>query len=181
MSAFARWRRHRRGSVALEFALIFPMLLLLGAGTIEAALMLITDATMELAIRSASRYAITGAGGASRVDNITKMVEDIAGRWKGPDGKLSVEMRAYTSFENIGKPEPFTDLNGNNAWDVGEKYEDVNDNDKWDPDMARSDAGGSGDIVIYTVTLTRPGFTGVLGLIGVKQLTFVRQTAVENE
>lgn len=181
MTAFGRWRRQRRGSVALEFALILPVLLLLGAGTIEAALMLMTDATMELAIRSASRYAITRAGGGSRVDNITKMISDVAGRWKGPDGKLSVEMRAYTSFENIGKPEPFTDLNGNNAWDNGEKYEDVNGNKRWDPDMARSGAGGSGDIVIYTVTLTRPGFTGVLRLVGVTELTFVRQTAVENE
>lgn len=177
------WRRlwgDRRGVAGLEFALILPVLLLLTAGAIEAGLMLLTDATMEIAVRMATRYGITGAGGNTRDANITAKVGEMMARWKG-SGSLTVVMKAYPSFDNIGKPEPFTDANANGAFDAGEQYQDINKNGRWDADMAAAGAGGSGDVVIYTVTLTRPGFTGVLGLAGINTLTFSRQVAVENE
>ena len=173
--------RDRRASVALEFALIAPMMILLLFGTIEAGLMLMTDATMELAVRSGTRYGVTGAGGDTRDTAIKKKITDLVERWKGEKGTLKVEFKTYPSFDNIGKPEPFTDSNNNGAYDAGEGYEDINGNKQWDSDMAVADGGGAGDIVIYTVTLTRPGFTGVLGLAGIDTLTFRRQAVVENE
>lgn len=181
MTAFGRWRRDRRGSIAVEFAIILPMLLLLSAGVLEAGLMLMTDASLEIAIRSASRYGITNAGGKSRDDLIRGRIGAIMNRWVGADGTLTITLRAYNSFDDAGKPEPFTDKNGNNAYDQGEKWDDVNGNDQWDADQAAANGGASGAIVLYTVTLERPGFSGVFGLIGVNKLSFIRQVAVENE
>lgn len=173
--------RDRRGVAVIELALILPVLLLLSFGTIEAGLMLMTDASLEIAVRVATRYGITGAGGATRDANIATKVGEVMDRWKGSRGTLTVATKAYPSFDNIGKPEPFTDANGNKVYDAGEDYQDVNKNGKWDADMAASGAGGSGDVVLYTVTLTRPGFSGVLALVGIDTLTFSRQAAVENE
>ncbi|NFV80732.1 TadE/TadG family type IV pilus assembly protein [Magnetospirillum aberrantis] len=173
--------RNRGASVALEFALIAPVIILLLFGTIEAGLMLLTDANLELAVRNGTRYGITGAGGATRDKLIKEKITDLMERWKGPEGVLTVEFKAYPSFDNIGQPEPFTDGNDNGTYDAGEGYEDINGNKQWDSDMASADGGGAGDIVIYTVTLTRPSFTKVLALAGIDTLVFRRQTVVENE
>ncbi len=171
----------RRGSIALELALVLPMLLLLTAGVIEAGLMLMTDATLELAVRAATRYGITGAGGNTRDDTIRGKIGEMMNRWKGETGTLKIEFNAYPSLDNIGKPEPFNDANDNKVYDPGETFTDVNKNGQWDSDMAAATAGGTGDIVIYRIQLERPGFTGVLALAGVSTLTFSRQVAVENE
>jgi len=172
---------NRRGSISLELALVLPVLLLLTAGVIEAGLMLMTDATLELAVRTAARYGITGAGGATRDEKIRSKITEMMNRWKGRNGTLVVEFKAYPSFDNVGKPEPFVDANDNKVYDPGEIYTDVNKNGQWDPDMGAATAGGAGDIVIYRVHLERPGFTGVLALAGINTLTFSRQVAVENE
>lgn len=177
-----RWGgwRERRGVVALEFALVLPMLVLLAAGTIEAGVMLMADASLELAVRNAMRAGGIDESGqrdavvAARIDSLMDM-------WKGQDGKITIEAKALTSVENQDRPEPFTDSNGNGVHDSGEQYTDVNDNGVWDSDMGSSAAGGTGDIVVYTVTMTRPGFSGVLQLAGISTLTFVRQMALAND
>jgi Flp pilus assembly protein TadG len=172
----------RRGMVlTVEVAMLLPMLLLLTAGAIEAGLMLMTDASLEMAVRMASRYGITGAGGADRETTIRKIILAGVGRWMGDKGTLTLDMKVYTSFDNIGKPEPFVDANNNGTWDEGETYTDSNKNGHWDPDMGIAGAGGAGDVMLYSVTISRPGFSGVLGIAGITQLTFSRQMAVQNE
>lgn len=185
--SFRHWRADRDGNITLEFALILPILLLLSVGVMEAGLMLITDASMELAIRAASRFGITGSPGTTgtnasdRNTLITNKIEAVVGRWKGSDGTLTVETRAYTTFGDIGHPEPYVDANSNEQFDSSETFTDVNGNGRYDDGKGTPGAGLPGEMVIYTVTLTRPGFTGVLNLIGISNLTFVRKMAVENE
>lgn len=175
--------RDRRGIAATELALVLPMLLLLSAGTLEAGLMLMTDATLELGLRQAMRFGMTNQGDGTREERIRDMLSEVMKTWKGEGGTLDLSFKAYSSLDNIGKPEPYTDANNNGTCDDGEqsKAQDINGNGKWDADMANTTAGGSGDIVIYVATLKRPGFTGVLRLAGIGDLTFSRQMAITNE
>lgn len=174
--------RDRRGMATTELALVLPLLLLLSAGTIEAGLMLMVDASLELGMRRAIRFGMTNQGGGTREDNIRAMLTEVMKTWKG-DGTIDLTFRAYSSLDNVGRPEPFTDVNGNGTCDAGEQSpaQDINHNGQWDADMGASTAGGSGDIVIYTARLTRPGFSGVLRLVGISELTFSRQMAITNE
>ena len=49
----------------------------------------------------------------------------------------------YESFADIGKPEPFTDQDGNGAYNAGEPFVDVNGNGQWDADMGEAGLGGA--------------------------------------
>lgn len=182
MTLLGRWRRDRRGFLTVEFALILPLLLLLSAGVLETGLMLMTDGTLELAVRTASRIGLAGvtAPGKTRDQTIRDAIESVAGRWKG-SGTLKIDTRVFVTFGDIGHPEPYTDKNGNNQYDSNEDFVDVNGNKSYDDGKGIPSVGNRGDTVIYTVTLTRPGFTGVLGLVGITTLTFSRKIAVENE
>ena len=71
--------------------------------------------------------------------------------------KVQLDTLVYDDFDDIGKPEPFTDENGNGAYDAGEPYGDVNGNGQWDPDMGAVGLGAPGDVVVYR--LARPHFS----------------------
>ena len=112
--------RDRRGMATTELALVLPLLLLLSAGTIEAGLMLMVDASLELGMRRAIRFGMTNQGGGTREDNIRAMLTEVMKTWKG-DGTIDLTFRAYSSLDNVGRPEPFTDVNGNGTCDAGEQ------------------------------------------------------------
>ena len=42
--------------------------------------------------------------------------------------QVDLDTLVYESFADIGEPEPFTDENGNGAYDAGEAFIDVNGN-----------------------------------------------------
>ena len=58
----------------------------------------------------------------------------------------------YENFGDVGQPEPFTDENGNGAYDAGEAFTDVNGNGGWDEDMGAAGLGGPGDVVVYQMS-----------------------------
>lgn len=180
--AFRLFWREQKGISALEFALLLPCTLLMVFGSIELGLLVMTDAAVEMAVRSASRFGITyNETGQSRSQQITQFVNDSLAMWVGQGGSLEVSEKVYSSYANVGQPEPFTDLNNNNRWDPGEPFTDVNQNGVWDADQGLSSDGGSGDIVVYQITLKRPGYTGILRMIGLTDFTFLRTILVQNE
>ena len=65
--------------------------------------------------------------------------------------RTTIRTLVYSSFDQIGQPEPFTDGNGNGAHDAGEAFNDVNGNGEWDDDMGAAGLGGPGDIVLYDI------------------------------
>jgi hypothetical protein len=75
--------------------------------------------------------------------------------------EATIRTLIYGSFEDIGRPEPFTDGNRNNRPDPGE-YTDVNGNGQWDDDMGRAGLGGPNDIVLYEVEYVTVGMTGLM-------------------
>lgn len=145
--------RCRRGVSALEFALAAPAFALAVAVLIELTMMMFVSALMEGGLREAARFGITGFSpdGMSREERIRDIVaENTIGLVDMTTA--TIDQKIYPAFADVGKPEPFEDLEPfNGAYDAGEPYQDVNGNGKWDADMGVSGAGGPGDVVLYTV------------------------------
>ncbi len=176
--------RDEQGATIVEFALIAPTLMLFVMGIIEVAMVLFVSMLLEGSVREAGRYGITGYvyQGFDRIAIIRNIVEQNTIGLVDMK-KVKIETLTYQSFSAIGKPEPFSDTNGNGQRDSGEAFNDVNGNGKWDEDMGVNGAGGPGDIVIYTITYDWPLLTTFLGdLMGRAGIIQLRASyAVRNE
>jgi Flp pilus assembly protein TadG len=174
----------RRGTAALEFAFVAPLLIMTVAGVIELGMMLFVDSLLEGGVRSASRFGITGytPPGVSREDQIRQIiVENSAGLVQPAD--LTITILSYPNFASVGQPEPYVDANGNGAYDVGESYTDVNANAQWDTDMGAAGAGGSGSVVLYKASVQWSLWTHLLDdIIGdAGKITLAASVVVRNE
>src|SRR5262249_32746466 len=105
---FARILRRNDGLVALEFALIAPVLLLIVLGTIEFALIMFTTAAMESATLTTSRLGKTGytTGGLSRQQLIINTIQSRTAGLLNPT-LLSISTTVYSGFQNVSQPEPY--------------------------------------------------------------------------
>jgi hypothetical protein len=171
----------RAGATAVEFALILPALLLFVVGSIETAIVLFIGSSIEAAVMEASRYGITGTeAGVSREE---KVLEIVADRTYGLLDMNQVEMETlvYESFADIGKPEPFTDQDGNTTYNSGEPFVDVNGNGQWDADMGEAGLGGPSDVVVYRLTYDWGIVTPVMRNVIGDNVTHVSSIAVRNE
>lgn len=177
-----RFLRGRTGSASLEFAFAAPILLMVMIGLFEVAMILFANTVVEGAVRSASRFGLTGqtTPGLSREDVIVDRIrEDSLGLVEiGPE---DIDILVYPRFADVGQPEPFDDTNGNGAYDAGEDYSDVNGNGVWDPDMGAAGAGGPGDVVIYRVRYSWPMMTGYLAESFGEDVAMGASIAVRNE
>jgi hypothetical protein len=170
------------GGAVVEFALLAPILVLLLVASFELAIMLLVGSSLEAAVLSASRYGITGAagsGGVSREDRIRAIIGE---RTFGlvDLGGTSIETLVYPSFGDIGRPERFTDANGNGSRDPGEPYTDTNGNGEWDEDMGRAGSGDACEIVLYVVSYDSGPVTHLLGSV-MPTITHRATVAVRNE
>lgn len=147
-----RFGADRRGSAIVDFALLAPALVLLLVGIFEAALLLLTQSLLQTAVGDAARSGIVGSelGASSREAAVRAAAERVGGSLLKPE-RLELETLVYPSFDDIGRPEPFVDVNGNGAHDPGEPFTDVNRNGHWDADMGRPGLGGPNDVVLYRV------------------------------
>lgn len=159
-----RLARDVRGMAITELALIAPVLMLMIVGIVEVALILFVSTLLEGSVREAGRYGITGYvyDGHDRISLIRKIVKNHTVGLIDME-KVEISTLTYQSFAAIGKPEPFSDLNGNGQRDANEPFNDVNGNGKWDADMGVAGAGGPGDIVVYTITYDWPILTAMMG------------------
>jgi hypothetical protein len=171
----------RRGATAVEFAVILPAMLLFIVGGIEMAVVLFIGSSIESAVLEASRYGITRPEpGVSRADKVLEIVQAKTYGLLDMD-QVELETLVYDSFADIGKPEPFTDANGNDAYDAGEEFTDVNGNGTWDEDMGEAGLGGGGDVVVYRLTYAWGVVTPVLREALGESVTHVSSVAVRNE
>ena len=161
--------------------MILPLLLMFVCGGIETAITLFIGSSIESAVQEASRYGITGSeAGVSRADKVLAIVKDKTYGLLDMD-KVKMDTLVYSSFADIGKPEPFVDQNGNKAYNSGEPWTDVNGNGKWDADMGKAGLGGPSDVVVYRLSydwgIVTPMVQEVLG----KTVTHTSSIAVRNE
>jgi hypothetical protein len=171
----------QRGSAAVQFALILPMLLLLIIGSFEYAIVMFVSGTLESAVLAASRYGATGfeEGGGSRLDRIRAMItEKTLGFVDGDNA--DIDTYVFTSFSSIVAPEPFTDKDGDGAWDPGEPFVDLNGNATRDAGGGTPGAGAACEIVLYVVTYQTRSITGLLRAI-MGTVTHHASVAVRNE
>ena len=154
MKLFKRHNLHRdeRGAYMIEFAMIMPTFLLLMMGAFDIGMQMYAKAVLSGAVEQAARLNTleTNASSQSAVD---QAVRDQVGR-VARYGTLSFSRLNYQDFNAVGKPEDFTDSNGNGVRNPGECYQDANNNGAWDADRGETGQGGANDVVLYRVNLT---------------------------
>lgn len=179
--------RCRRGASLVEFALVFPVLLLFVIGLLEVGMMMFIQSAMEGGLREASRFGITGRtlSGETREESIRRILEEnTLGLIDLSPGQAKISLKTYDSFNDIGQPEPFTDKPPfNGKYDVGEPFVDLNGNAQWDADRGREGVGASGEIVSYTVEYRWRPLTGLISaFVGDGDgIPMSASTAVRNE
>jgi hypothetical protein len=171
-----------RGKAIVEFALVAPIFLGVTLAILEFSGIMFVQTLLEGGAREASRYGLTGQQpeGISRETMILQIVsENSFGVIDVND--LDMTTLVYDNFEEVGQPEPFTDENGNDAYDEGEPYTDVNGNGGWDDDMGAVGLGGPGEVVVYEMSYDWPIMIPLFQPFFGDHVTLEANIAVRNE
>lgn len=174
-NVFALWR-DRRGAALVEFAIIAPVLLMMIFGTLEFGLNVYLRAVLEGAMQQSGRNSSLQSSQASQtaIDNyVSSQVHNIL-----PNATVAFTRENYSNFSAVGRPEDFTDTNGNGVRDAGECFQDINGNGVWDADAGRSGIGGANDVVYYTATVTYTSFISAGAAFGISPTTTVKATTI---
>ena len=182
--------RDRRGAVAIEYAMLLPVLLLFSFGILEVSLCMVSLVTLEGGLKQASRFGITAALPTDA--DVAAVATQIPTAFAGKDNRIKMIMailnqstldlidlntatistQTFNSFSTVATGEPYTDTNLNGQWDPGESFSDTScpPNGIRDGPGAASggsgsagDAGASGAIVVYTVTYNWRIMTPIVG------------------
>ncbi|TDV11684.1 TadE/TadG family type IV pilus assembly protein [Paraburkholderia caballeronis] len=150
-----RGRADERGVSSIEFALASVPIFLLMIGTIEIALDMTVDVTLQMAAQAASRTGLTMAEPQSgtREAQAEQIALQYLGMWRNVGATVTVTQLDYGSFNNVGTP----------------GY------------VPGSGAGNCGDVESYNIQVVMPGFTGIAAWFGMPTLTFQRKFLVQNE
>ncbi len=151
----------RDGATIVEFALILPPLLLTLLGLFDMAHNMYTAQMLNGVVQQAARNStISGQKNASMQDTmVAKAVRSIA-----PGAKVQMQRLAYRDFTNVGRPEPWSDLNQDGKCSNGEPFEDMNKNKKWDKKPGTG-IGNAREAVLYTVTITYTRFFPIAAVL----------------
>jgi len=150
-------RRDTAGSTVVELAIVLPVMLMLILGTIEFGLNAYMRAVLEGAMQQAGRNSTlqTAQAGQTAIDNfVTNRVKAIL-----PSATVTFTRQNYATFSSVGRPEDFTDTNGNSTYDSTECFQDINGDGVWNATGGRTGIGGANDVVKYTATVN---YTGVI-------------------
>ena len=175
MRSVANLRPDQNGVIAVEFALVAPVLMLMLMGLFDLSYNMYTTQMLQGAIENAARNSsIEGAvGKEAQLDAmVTTAVRAVA-----PTATLSFTRRAYSSFTKAGRPEDFTDVDSDGVCSKGEPFEDANGNGKWDTDGGKTGFGGARDAVLYTVVVKYQRPFPIAGLIPGQSKTFTLSAA----
>lgn len=159
-------KRHD-GSAVIEFAIVAPILFLLVAAFIEMSMIFFVSMVLEGATSISSRTGKTGypfyQNSQSREDYIRQRVEELSVGTLN-SSNLSIDILSYADFSNVGRPEPCSSPLGREGCGgvPGRDFTDINGNGVWDADQGRSDAGGSGEVVIYRTRYVWPILTPIM-------------------
>ncbi|TAH33572.1 MAG: pilus assembly protein [Alphaproteobacteria bacterium] len=168
-----------KGAVAIEFALIAPLMILFVIGVIEIATAMAVSTMLEGGLREASRFGVTGSTTGGRQASINQILANHSYGLINP-ANISLSTKVYGSFASIGDEE-YTDSNNNGTHDNGEPYTDRNGNGQWDADGGSAGLGSSSQIVVYRVNYDWPYLTGIFRPIVGNSLHLSSAIAVRNE
>jgi hypothetical protein len=170
------------GKAIVEFALVAPIFLGITLSILEFSGIMFVQTLLEGGAREASRYGLTGQQpeGVSREDMIFQIVSENSFGIIDMD-ELEMTTLVYDNFDEVGQPEPFTDENGNEAYDDGEPYVDSNGNGSWDDDMGAAGLGGPGEVVVYEMSYDWPIMIPLFQPFFGDHVTLQANIAVRNE
>lgn len=163
------------GVTVVEFALIAPALMVLLLGIFDLGYNVYTNEMLQGAIQRAARASTfqNASVNAAGLDGmVTKEVHAVAA-----NAVLTFDRRAYSSFSQVGRPEDYTDVDGDGACDHNEPFEDANGNGIWDPDPGAAGFGGARDAVLYSVTVIYPRFVPIAAWLPGQNATFTLKSS----
>jgi Flp pilus assembly protein TadG len=185
-----RFARNSEGATVIEFALIFPLVLMITFGIMEISLCMASLVTLEGGLKEASRFGITSQTtappDATLVPNAFKVGNDnrlmMIGYILNVNtldlinlNQATITTQVFSSFSAVKDGEPFTDQNGNGQYDgpgtaglpdptKGEPYSDMNCNGTRDgAGPSGAGVGAAGNIVVYTVNYNWKILTPIIG------------------
>jgi Flp pilus assembly protein TadG len=150
----ARLLDDERGVSSIEFALLGGIVFILIVGTVELAIDMMMDASVQIAAQQASRAGLTttnpntGTRAQAAQDTVTRILSGWASL---PNTSFSITEVNYGTYANVGASNGTAGL------------------------------GGLGDVVSYNIVLTTQGITGIPRLFGINSMTFQRSYIVQNE
>jgi Flp pilus assembly protein TadG len=148
-----RYLRDDRGGSVIEFAIVGPFVFILILATMELALDMMVDSTVQIAAQAASRVGLTTTAPSSgtRSDQAKAVINNILGGWTNVGATITINTLTYGTYSNVSSG---TSTNG---------------------------MGSYGDVVSYNINVTMPPFSGIPKLFGINQLVFQRNYLVQNE
>ncbi|MBL4602613.1 MAG: pilus assembly protein [Emcibacteraceae bacterium] len=178
-------KANQKGAFVVEYALLLPVFVTMIFGSMEVGRILMVYSALEGAVTESTRIAITGnipegyaTTDAYIKDYVKETLENV-----GIDAGVTISMKVYDSFSDIGAQEPFSDTDGDLTCNNGEFYTDVNNNGTWDTDMGANGTGGEENIMVMEIAVELPYM--MHGLIGAfseeEHINLVTSTAVRNE
>ena len=171
-----RLRGHQRGTAITEFALTAPLFLLLLMGVFDFSWQFYAKQVLQGAVAKAARDSTleVNAGNQAALDTKVRSAVQMV----FSNAEVTFTRKVYDSFDQVGKPEPFKDKNGNNSYDSGECFEDFNGNGSWDADRGKTGNGGADDVVLYTASMEFKRVLPVWAMLGQPQSTTLSQSTV---
>jgi hypothetical protein len=110
------------------------------------------QSVLQGALQDAGRDAGLESG-PSQLAVIDQYVKDQTGPIVFGDPQYTIERKNYKTFSDVGRPEDFTDSNGNDAYDDDECFWDENNSGEWEDDVGKGGVGGANDVSVYTATI----------------------------
>lgn len=148
---------NEKGVSAVEFALVAPILFAVLFVAIEVIVILFADATLEATANKVTRIGKLGVPENQTCESTVKnIVTDSLAGW-AKEGSIFLDVKKYTPGANNELPE------------IEDGYEPI------------CDAGERGDIVMYRISITRPGLTGFLHWMGLDIIRLERFVIIQNE
>jgi len=169
-SVFRRSRRNRRGSAAVEFALVAPVFFALLFAIIETAIMFFASQVLETVTQNSARQILTGtAQGSSYPD------------WSHfRDGVVCAQIPALFSCPKI-----YVDVKSYSAFSSVTINSQIDANDNFDASTLSYSPGGPGNIVVVRLFYQWPLFVTGLGYnisnLSGNQRLLVATAAFQNE
>jgi Flp pilus assembly protein TadG len=118
-SVFSRFRRNRRGSAAVEFALVAPLFFALLFAIIETAIVFFASQVLETVTQDAARQILTGQAQSAGYSNATNFKTSVICQNNNVVNVLFdcangifVDVQSYPSFANVAIANPI-DASGN--------------------------------------------------------------------
>jgi len=181
-SRFARrLQREQDGATLTEFGLVAPILFLMLTGIFDMAHGVYTTALVNGAMQAAARD-LTIEGATLRETQLDQKVLNQVRAVVPAKATVTLGKKTYAEFNDVGRPEDFTDTNNDGICNNGEPFVDVNGNSQWDADRGKAGLGGARDVMLYTVRVNYPRLFPIYKFIGLPQnATISGSTVLRNQ